>query len=132
MTTYLNGEHNGGVYNSKNIVSYGYCYQNPVILVDPNGKQAFFMHGTWSDENFMSSNVMSRLKDQFKNKHSNLKAWSGTNSHAARVKASKEQFEFVKANRKEGESITLIGHSHGGNVAILTASMFGLAIFDRT
>ncbi|MFA7688217.1 MAG: RHS repeat-associated core domain-containing protein [Moheibacter sp.] len=36
---YINGEHNGGVFNSFNHNSYGYCYQNPVILIDPNGKQ---------------------------------------------------------------------------------------------
>jgi len=37
---YIDGDHNGGVYNSFNHNSYGYCYQNPVNLVDPNGKQA--------------------------------------------------------------------------------------------
>ncbi|MDX9925296.1 MAG: RHS repeat-associated core domain-containing protein [Ignavibacteriaceae bacterium] len=36
---YINGEHNGGVFNSLNHNSYGYTYQNPVIYVDPNGKQ---------------------------------------------------------------------------------------------
>ena len=36
---YIDGEHNGGVYNSGNLNSYGYCYQNPVKYVDPNGKQ---------------------------------------------------------------------------------------------
>ena len=37
---YIDGQHNGGVYNSFNLNTYGYCYQNPVLLVDPNGKQA--------------------------------------------------------------------------------------------
>lgn len=36
---YINGEHNGGVYNSFNHNSYGYCYQNPIVLIDPDGKQ---------------------------------------------------------------------------------------------
>ncbi|WP_128331610.1 RHS repeat-associated core domain-containing protein [Apibacter sp. HY039] len=36
---YIDGQHNGGVYNSFNHNTYGYCYQNPVLLVDPNGKQ---------------------------------------------------------------------------------------------
>ncbi len=36
---YGDGDHNGGVYNSGNLNSYGYCYQNPVRYVDPNGKQ---------------------------------------------------------------------------------------------
>ena len=36
---YIDGEHNGGVYNSGNNNPYTYCYQNPVNLIDPNGKQ---------------------------------------------------------------------------------------------
>ena len=41
---YFDGDHNDGVYNSKNLNSYGYCYQSPISLVDPNGKQSFFMN----------------------------------------------------------------------------------------
>jgi len=37
---YIDGEHNGGVYNSGNLNTYIYCYQKPLILIDPNGKQA--------------------------------------------------------------------------------------------
>ena len=36
---YIEGEHNHGVYNDRNLNSYSYCYQNPVMLLDPNGKQ---------------------------------------------------------------------------------------------
>lgn len=36
---YIEGQHNGGVFNSKNLNSYGYCYSNPVRYLDPNGKQ---------------------------------------------------------------------------------------------
>ena len=36
---YIDGEHNNGVYNSFNLYPYGYCYQNPIKLRDPNGKQ---------------------------------------------------------------------------------------------
>ncbi len=39
---YIEGEHNGGVFNNYNLNPYSYCYQNPVILTDPNGKQVFF------------------------------------------------------------------------------------------
>ena len=37
---YGDGQHNGGIFNSRNLNSYGYCYQNPILYVDPNGKQA--------------------------------------------------------------------------------------------
>lgn len=36
---YLDGEHNGGVLNPYNLNPYVYCYQSPVIFIDPNGKQ---------------------------------------------------------------------------------------------
>ena len=36
---HLNGEHNNGVFNPKNLNPYIYCYNNPIIFVDPNGKQ---------------------------------------------------------------------------------------------
>ncbi len=36
---YIDGDHNDGVFNHYNHNVYGYCYQNPIILVDPNGKQ---------------------------------------------------------------------------------------------
>jgi len=37
---YIDGQHNGGVYNSGNLNPYIYTYQNPIVFVDPNGKQA--------------------------------------------------------------------------------------------
>jgi hypothetical protein len=36
---YIDGDHNGGVFNHYNHNSYGYCYQSPVRYIDPNGKQ---------------------------------------------------------------------------------------------
>lgn len=36
---YGDGQHNGGIFNNKNLNTYGYCYGNPVAYIDPNGKQ---------------------------------------------------------------------------------------------
>ena len=38
---YIEGQHNGGIFNDKNLNVYGYTYQSPVIYVDPNGKQNY-------------------------------------------------------------------------------------------
>ena len=42
---YIEGQHNGGVFNSYNLNPYSYCYQNPIIITDPNGKQNYFQDG---------------------------------------------------------------------------------------
>ena len=53
---YIDGQHNGGVYNSFNLNTNIYCYQSPVKLVDPNGKQASSVYGLDSAELLNSSN----------------------------------------------------------------------------
>ncbi|MFV0531041.1 MAG: RHS repeat domain-containing protein [Flavobacteriales bacterium] len=44
---YIDGQHNGGVFNSFNLNVYGYCYQNPILYFDPNGKQSKFWTRFW-------------------------------------------------------------------------------------
>ena len=39
---YIDGQHNGGVFNPMNLNTYGYTYQNPIRYIDPNGKQSEF------------------------------------------------------------------------------------------
>ena len=42
---YIDGEHNEGVYNSGNLNPFIYCYQNPMIYKDPDGKQVTVVDG---------------------------------------------------------------------------------------
>ena len=37
---YIDGQHNGGIYNPMNMATYSYTYQNPIKYIDPNGKQS--------------------------------------------------------------------------------------------
>ena len=36
---YIDGQHNGGIFNPMNLNTYTYTYQNPINFIDPNGKQ---------------------------------------------------------------------------------------------
>ena len=42
---YIDGQHNNGVFNPMNHNTYGYTYNNPIIYIDPNGKQTYFDAG---------------------------------------------------------------------------------------
>ncbi|MCB9203246.1 MAG: hypothetical protein H6604_09420 [Flavobacteriales bacterium] len=62
---YGDGQHNGGIFNNKNLNVYGYCYGNPVAMIDPNGKQvkvtekggAINIHMTYKFSNTSDSKI---------------------------------------------------------------------------
>ena len=45
--------------------------------------------------------------------------WSGQNSDSARLQAGLECKEFIKTIANENDVLHIVGHSHGGNVAII-------------
>jgi hypothetical protein len=49
--------------------------------------------------------------------------WTGKLSDKARTSAANDLVSHILENRKKGEPISLIGHSHGGNVAIEAANI---------
>jgi len=118
---------------SPNVSSYVYCLDNPVNAVDPDGKQAFFIHGTNSSPKRWNSSSVNTLMKLTNNKSYNTSfSWEKlagtTNNSQDRKKAAGNLVDFVMKNRKKGEEITLIGHSHGGNVAVQAAKM----IYEKT
>ena len=48
--------------------------------------------------------------------------WSGQNNHQARLDAAENLAREIKEFTEETDRIAIIGHSHGGNVALLAAS----------
>jgi RHS repeat-associated protein len=48
---YLDGNHNGGVYNSFNLNPYSYCRVNPVLYFDPDGNQFKAIREWWINNN---------------------------------------------------------------------------------
>ena len=105
---------------------YAYCENSPVNVIDPDGKKGVLVHGTWSNGSTWKDipGLQKATKNLFND--GNIKygfTWSGGNYRAKRTEAAKRLVNLLKIGVELGEfsakePITLIGHSHGGNVII--------------
>ena len=126
---YLDGEHNDGFLNHYNLNSYMYCYQNPVKLSDPDGRQVIAVHGTFStNKTWQNKAGINRYtKKTFGNNVYRYEFnWSGGNYASMRTTAAKELVQYAINERKKlsnKEPLTIVGHSHGGNVGIEAINM---------
>jgi pimeloyl-ACP methyl ester carboxylesterase len=92
---------------------------------DPTGKATWFIHGTSSDNSTWKSDFLDYYKNKiFPGESIKTQGWSGDNLDISRRKEAKDfatnLAKFAKENPKE--PIRLVGHSHGGNFAILVAN----------
>ncbi|PKR80103.1 hypothetical protein CW751_11400 [Brumimicrobium salinarum] len=120
---------------------YAFSENRVLDAIELEGLEAFFIHGTKQDGQSWSNNEADRklMKELLKftnNQTTNSTFdWSDlafqTNSKGERREAAGRLVEYIIQFRKENaiidEEITLIGYSHGGNVAIQTADM----IYER-
>ncbi|MBL4657086.1 MAG: hypothetical protein JKX73_03740, partial [Flavobacteriales bacterium] len=109
--------------------------------IELEGLELFPIHGTWGDVQAWSNpGMMDLLQNLFGNTETIIRirkdsegnpilrkeqktSWSGFNADKARRQAAKEYVDFIKASMIEGEPITILGHSHGGNVSVLIMDM---------
>ena len=115
------------------LTPYQFASNTPIWAIDLDGLEAFFIHGTSSSPTRWTEESMDVLMGLTNNVTPNRNfSWEDlsvmSNDEYDRQEAAERLVDFVIANRRDGEEITLIGHSHGGNVAIQAARM----IKDRT
>jgi hypothetical protein len=115
------------------LTPYQFASNTPIQAIDLDGLEAYYIHGTmssnkrWVDKNGNDrevTNVLFQLTDN-RTKNTDFN-WGGFlnygngpfNTKTDRGKAAEKLVKHIMATMKTDEPITLIGHSHGGNVAI--------------
>jgi RHS repeat-associated protein len=116
--------------NYPELTPYQFASNTPIQAMDLDGLEAFFVHGTESSphrwlECISSIKVLAGLTNNttINMSFSWKKLSSIVNDKINRAYAANDLVNHILKNRKEGEEITLIGHSHGGNVAIQAAKL---------
>ncbi len=114
---------------------YAFSENKVTTYVELEGLEAFFIHGTKSGSDMWTKDLTEFIRRELTtNKSADTKfSWDCMvgfrkrnwlfNDEKDRMKAAKGLMMYVMRKRVVGEKITLVGHSHGGNVAILAAEL---------
>ena len=123
---------------------YAFSENRIMDAVELEGKEAFFIHGTtsnnkrWRNEDNTLKEGTKQLFRLQNSKYINTGfEWGGFlnygnnffNDIEDRSEAALELTNYIMAKRIKGEDITLIAHSHGGNVAIQAAPILKAALY---
>lgn len=115
--------------------TYQFASNTPIQAIDLDGLEAFFVHGMksnhmdWHTKGFQ--NVADALMKYTNNKVADYSFdWSGKGNGVFQTKISRRKaaellVKHVLAHKVDGEEITLVGVSHGGNVSIRAARILG-------
>jgi pimeloyl-ACP methyl ester carboxylesterase len=125
------------------LTPFQFASNTPIQAIDLDGLEAFFIHGTsgnnsrWRNKDGSLNEGTQQLFRLQSSKYINTGfEWGGFmnygnnsfNDVEDRTRAAKKLVKYIMKNRVEGEDITLIAHSHGGNVAIQAAPMLRAAL----
>lgn len=102
-----------------------FCMNNPIMYKDPNGLSVWLVHGTFADSTTWKSDFKKYVGELFNNEVVKAPDWSGKNNPGARKDGAQKVYNKIIEYHEEhpDEPIRLVGHSHGGNVAILVTNM---------
>lgn len=126
---------------------YAFSENRVLDAIELEGLEAFFIHGTmsnnkrWRDENGKTREATKQLLRITPNKWFNTGFEWGSdvlnygngpfNDKSDRNKAANALVDYIMANRIDDEDITLLGHSHGGNIALQAVPLLKSAL-ERT
>ncbi len=107
------------------LTPYQFASNTPIQAIDLDGLEAFYVHGTWSNPNTFSKLTVSTVNEITGNTTGAEFKWSGYNTNKARRKAAIQLADHIMKNRDpyQSQPITLVGHSHGGNVSVMAANI---------
>lgn len=94
-----------------------------MIYSDPSGHKVYLIHGTFSNGDTWTDDFVDYTEGLFHEDSEKLN-WSGKDSNDARSDAANVFVDQVYAEHQKNpdEPIRLVGHSHGGNVAIMLSN----------
>jgi len=110
------------------INQFNYVSGNPLNWIDPWGLVVIFIHGTFSSPNeAFPQDFRSHVMNYYGDDESIDLQWSGGNSDCDRRDAAEKlSMKLRNINKyRPNEPITIVAHSHGGNVALLASQMGG-------
>ncbi len=106
---------------------YSYALSNPMKHIDPDGNLTIVLHGTGARGNgdfLPGGTFFQRVVQTVPDRSYVSFQWSGANNHAARLSAARSLAAHIRSYPfSQGEPLNIIGHSHGGNVAILGVNL---------
>lgn len=105
------------------LTPFQFASNTPIQAIDLDGLEAFYVHGTWSEPKTFSHLSITTIDHITGNTQGAEFKWSGYNTDRARKKAARDLANHIMKNRDPNQPLTLVGHSHGGNVAIMAANI---------
>ena len=102
---------------------YAFSENKLIHAIELEGLEAFYIHGTWSKPNTFSKLSVATVNDITGNTTGKEFAWTGFNTDRARRRGARRLANHIIKNRDSSEPLTLVGHSHGGNVSIMAANI---------
>ena len=114
----------GSISNPLTLNLYTYVHNNPLIFGDPSGHKIWLIHGTFSDSETWTPEFRKYVEELF-NESSETLDWLGKNTKRNRSESAEAMFDKIYKWHKENpdEPIRLVGHSHGGSIAIMVSNM---------